>query len=188
VNETKKLPALWMSVCVVAGLLIGAPIAGAKLSEADKDAKSQMDTSLQGSSTKLEQLAQSEGDRRMPNYVLDSFAQLLQHAKDLKLSEAQVNKVKDYAAEYQQVVIRAEAVLKRAERDIVAWQHDDKADMIAAEIAAKQSEAALTAVRLQGKKALRLTAAVLTPDQRENWRRLRKPLYWYHVALGLRNG
>ena len=114
--------------------------------------------------------AHSEHDRDMHDFVGHSFSRLLLHAKDLGLSEDQVNKVRTQAAEYEKTRIRGEADLKLAEVDVQALVHDDKADMGAIENGLKKSEAAHTALRLAGIKALRGATAVLTPEQREKWR------------------
>jgi protein CpxP len=112
----------------------------------------------------------TQHDRAMHDFVGHSFMRLLRHAKDLGLSEEQVTKLKGQVAEYQKARIRGEADLKLAEVDVQALVHDDKADMTAIENAIKKSEAAHSALRLEGVKALRAAAAVLSPEQREKWR------------------
>ncbi|HET8670899.1 MAG TPA: periplasmic heavy metal sensor [Candidatus Saccharimonadales bacterium] len=88
----------------------------------------------------------------------------------LGLSEVQTRNIKAMALEYEKFRIRAEADLDLAEVDVAALAEDDKSDMGAIENALKKSEAAQTALRQGGIKALRAISGVLTPEQREKWR------------------
>ena len=140
---------------LVVSLMLGAVAPALLQAEPDRDRR-------MGSHT--------QHDRAMHDFVGHSFMRLLRHAKDLGLSEEQVTKLKSQAAEHQKARIRGEADLKLAEVDVQALVHDDKADMTAIENAIKKSEASHSALRLEGVKALRAAAAVLSPEQREKWR------------------
>src|SRR6266508_3384046 len=109
----------------------------------------------------------------MSDFVGHSLHGLLRHKKDLGLSADQSARVKTIATDYAKTRIREEADLKLAEVDVRTLIHDEKADLPAIETAMKKSESAHTALRLEGVKALRAAAAVLTPEQREKWRAVR---------------
>ena len=95
---------------------------------------------------------------------------LQRHAKDLGLSGEQVTQLKGLSTDYEKARIRGEADLKLAEVDVQSLVHDDKAELSAIEAAVRKSEAAHTALRLDGIKAVRAATAILTPEQREKWR------------------
>jgi Spy/CpxP family protein refolding chaperone len=114
-----------------------------------------------------------EHGRAMHDFVGHSLHRLLRHGKDLGLSQEQRAKIKAIATDYTKTRIREEADLKLAEVDVRTLIHDEKAELSAIEAALKKSESTHTALRLDGVKALRATAAVLTPEQREKWRAIR---------------
>ena len=114
-----------------------------------------------------------EHGRVMHDFVGHSLHRLLRHGKDLGLSQEQRAKIKAIATDYTKTRIREEADLKLAEVDVRTLIHDEKADLSAIETALKKSESTHTALRLDGVKALRAAAAVLTPEQREKWRAIR---------------
>ena len=114
-----------------------------------------------------------EHGRVMHDFVGHSLHRLLRHGKDLGLSQEQRAKIKAIATDYTKTRIREEADLKLAEVDVRTLIHDEKADLAAIETALKKSESTHTALRLDGVKALRAAAAVLTPEQREKWRAIR---------------
>jgi Spy/CpxP family protein refolding chaperone len=114
-----------------------------------------------------------EHGRAMHDFVGHSLHRLLRHGKDLGLSQEQRAKIKAIATDYTKTRIREEADLKLAEVDVRTLIHDEKADLVAIETALKKSENTHTALRLDGVKALRAAAAVLTPEQREKWRAIR---------------
>src|SRR5437660_6288116 len=111
-----------------------------------------------------------EHGRAMHDFVGHALHQLLRHQKDLGLSQEQRAKIKAIATDYTKTRIREEADLKLAEVDVRTLVHNEKADLAAIETAMKKSESTRTALRLDGVKALRAAAAVLTPEQREKWR------------------
>src|SRR5437870_2605107 len=114
-----------------------------------------------------------EHGRAMHDFVDHSLQRLLRHGKDLGLSQEQRAKIKAIATDYTKTRIREEADLKLAEVDVRTLVHNEKADLAAIETAMKKSESTHTALRLDGVKALRAAAAVLTSEQVEKWRAIR---------------
>ena len=107
------------------------------------------------------------------DFVGHVLHRLLRHQKDLGLSQEQRAKIKAIATDYTKTRIREEADLKLAEVDVRTLVHNEKADLAAIETAMKKSESTRTALRLDGVKALRAAAAVLTSEQVEKWRAIR---------------
>jgi Heavy-metal resistance len=103
-----------------------------------------------------------------PTYCVESHT--LGEKGRLGLSDVQAENLTAQATDYEKFRIRAKADLDLAEADVEALVEDEEADLGAIEDALKKSEAARTAMRLGGIKALRATQAVLTPEQREEWR------------------
>jgi len=118
-----------------------------------------------------------EHGRAMHDFVGRSLHRLLRHGKDLGLSQEQRVKIKAIATDYTKTRIQEEAALNLAEVEVRTLVHDEKADVAAIETAMKKSESTHTALRLEGVKALRAAAAVLTPEQREKWRAIRMERY-----------
>ena len=112
----------------------------------------------------------SERDSSMHDFVAHSLGGLLRHAKDLGLADEQITKLKTLIGDYDKAKIRGEADLKLAELDVQTLIHDEKSDLAAIETAMKKSDAAHTALRLEGIKTIRAASAILTPEQREKWR------------------
>ena len=112
----------------------------------------------------------SERDSSMHDCVAHSLGGLLRHAKYLGLADEQISKLKTLTSDYDKARIRGEADLKLAELDVQNLIHDEKSDLAAIESAMKKSDAAHTAMRLEGIKTIRAASAILTPEQREKWR------------------
>ena len=112
----------------------------------------------------------SERGGAMHDFAGRSIHRLLEHQKDLGLSEEQSAKIKAVEADYAKTRIRGEADFKLVEVDVRTLVRDEKAALSAIEAALKKSESARTALRLEGVKALRTATAVLTSEQREKWR------------------
>jgi len=104
------------------------------------------------------------------HFVSHAIHNLIRHAKDLGLSEEQVAKLKTLSTDYKKTSIRDKAEMKLAEVDARTLAHDEKSDLSAVENAMRKAEAARTNLRLDGVKAIRAAKAVLTPEQREQWR------------------
>jgi len=102
------------------------------------------------------------------DFVGHALHRLLRHQKDLGLSQEQRAKIKAIATDYTKSRIREEADLKLAEVDVRTLVQNEKADLAAIETAMKKSESTRTALRLDGVKALRAAAAVLTSEQVRN--------------------
>jgi Spy/CpxP family protein refolding chaperone len=128
-----------------------------------------------------------EHGRAMHDFVGHALHRLLRHGKDLGLSQEQRAKLKAVATDYTKTRIREEADLKLAEVDVRTLIHDEKADLSAIETALKKSESTHTALRLDGVKALRAAAAVLTTEQREKWHAIRMERYGGRHAEGPRS-
>src|SRR5437867_2993760 len=111
--------------------------------------------------------------RAMHDFVGHSLHRLLRHGKDVGLSQEQRAKIKAITTDYTKTRIREEADLKLAEVDVRTLVQNEKADLAAIETAMKKSESTRTALRLDGVKALRAAAAVLTSEQVEKWRAIR---------------
>jgi Spy/CpxP family protein refolding chaperone len=106
------------------------------------------------------------------DFVNQSIHRLLKHQKDLALSDEQSTKIRAIATDYTKLRIRTKADLKLTEVDIRTLMRT-QADLSAVEAALKKSESTRTALRLEGVKALRAAAGVLTPEQREKWQNRR---------------
>src|SRR5438094_6200109 len=87
--------------------------------------------------------------------VSHTFHSLLRHAKDLGLSEQQVEKLKSLMTDYKKARIRDKAEVKLAEVDAQRLVHDQKAEMADIEDAIRKSEAARTKLRLDEIRTLR---------------------------------
>ncbi len=105
-----------------------------------------------------------------PDFAGRALHSLLQHKKDLGLTEDQSAQIKAIATDYTKTRIRDKAAAKLAEVDVRTLVRDEKADLSAIETAMKKAESARTGLRLDGVKAVRAATAVLTPEQREKWR------------------
>lgn len=116
------------------------------------------------------------------DFVNLSIHRLLQHQKELGLSDEQSAKIRAIATDYTKTRIRTKAELKLTEVDIRTLMRT-QADLSAIEAALKKSESARTGLRLDGVKALRATAAVLTPEQREKWQNKRMMRRSDHAAV-----
>jgi protein CpxP len=111
-----------------------------------------------------------EHGRAMRDFVGHSIRSLIRHQRDLGLSGEQTAKIRAISTDYAKTRIKGEADVKLAEVEVRSLIRDEKADLSAIESALKKSETSHTALRLEGVKALRAAAAVLTPEQRDKWR------------------
>ena len=92
---------------------------------------------------------------------------LLQHEKEIGLTEEQVKKLKAIELDYDRARIKAGAEIHIAERELLALVEDEKTDLSALETKVKQSEMLDVGLRMSAYKARRDALAVLTPEQRE---------------------
>lgn len=113
--------------------------------------------------------AHAQHERATHDFAGHVLQSLQRHAKDLGLSAEQTAQLKSLSTDYEKTRIREEADMKLAEVDVRSLIHDDKAELATIEAAMRKAEAAHTALRLDGVKAVRAATAVLTPEQREKW-------------------
>jgi len=99
--------------------------------------------------------------------VGDALRRLTREDRDLRTTDEQRAKLRAILNDYEKTRIRGEADYKVAELDVQSLVRDESAKAADIEAALKRSEAAHTVLRLEGIKALRNAAAVLTPEQRE---------------------
>lgn len=92
---------------------------------------------------------------------------LLQHQKEIGLTEEQVKKLKAIELDFDRARIKSDAEIHVAERELLALVEDEKTDLSAIEAKVKQSEMLEVGLRMLAFKARRDALAVLTPEQRE---------------------
>jgi Spy/CpxP family protein refolding chaperone len=103
----------------------------------------------------------ADPDEHHPDFVMHALWGLLYHQKDLNLSEDQVSKIKSLKLTYAKTHIKDEAEVKLAKVEALALKMDDKSEMGAIEAALQ---------KLERVKAMRSAMAVLTPEQRQQWK------------------
>ncbi len=97
----------------------------------------------------------------------DHLHHLLQHQKDLGLTDEQVARLKAIHLDLDRTRIRSDADRRVAERELAALLEDEKTELSAIEAKVKQSEMLEMAIRMAAFKARRDALAVLTPEQRQ---------------------
>ena len=97
----------------------------------------------------------------------DHLRHLLEHAKEIGLTEEQVKKLKAIELDFDRTRIRSEAEIQVAERELLALAEDEKTDLSAFEGKVKQSEMLEAGLRISAFKARHDAIGVLTPEQRE---------------------
>lgn len=97
----------------------------------------------------------------------DHLRHLLQHQKEIGLTEEQVNKLKVIELDFDRVRIKSDAEIHIAERELLALVEDEKTDLSAIEATVKQSEMLEVGLRMLAFKARHDAIGVLTPEQRE---------------------
>ena len=115
-------------------------------------------------------LADRDDEDRADDFVKHALHGLLHHKKDLNLSDEQVSKLKPIVLNYTKTHIKGEADIKLTNVDALALIMDENSDLGAIEKALQQHERAETALHLESVKAMRTAMAVLTPEQKENWK------------------
>lgn len=92
---------------------------------------------------------------------------LLNHQKEIGLTEEQVKKLKAIELDFDRVRIRSEAEIHIAERELQALvEGEEQADLSKVEGKLKQSEMLEVGLRMSAFKARNEALAVLTPEQR----------------------
>ena len=92
---------------------------------------------------------------------------LLQHHKEIGLTEEQVKKLKAIELDFDRARITSEAEIHVAERELLALVEDEKTNLSAIEAKVKQSEMLEVGLRMLAFKARHDAIGVLTPEQRE---------------------
>jgi protein CpxP len=92
---------------------------------------------------------------------------LLQHHKDIGLTEEQVKKLKAIELDFDRARIKSEAEIHVAERELLALVEDERTDLPAIEVKVKQSGMLEVGLRMLAFKARHDAIGVLTPEQRE---------------------
>ena len=100
-------------------------------------------------------------------YPAEHLRHLLQHQKDIGLTEEQVKKLKAIELDFDRAWIKSGAEIHIAERDLLALVEDEKTDLSTIEAKVKQSEMLEVGLRMVAFKARHDALAVLTPEQRE---------------------
>jgi periplasmic protein CpxP/Spy len=97
----------------------------------------------------------------------DHLRHLLQHQKEIGLTDEQVKKLKAIELDFDRARIKSEAEIQIAEREVLALVEEEKTDLSAIEVKVKQSELLEVGLRMLAFKARHDALAVLTPEQRE---------------------
>lgn len=97
----------------------------------------------------------------------DHLRHLLQHQKEIGLTEEQVKKLKAIELDFDRARIKSEAEIHVAERELLALVEDEKTDLSTIEAKVKQSEMLEVGLRMLAFKARHDALEVLTPEQRE---------------------
>lgn len=97
----------------------------------------------------------------------DHLRHLLQHQKEIGLTEEQVNMLKVIELDFDRARIKSDAEIHIAERELLALVEDEKTDLSAIEATVKQSEMLEVGLRMLAFKARHDAIGVLTPEQRE---------------------
>lgn len=92
---------------------------------------------------------------------------LLQHHKEIGLTEEQVKKLKAIELDFDRARITSEAEIHVAERELLALVEDEKTNLSAIEAKVKQSKMLEVGLRMLAFKARHDAIGVLTPEQRE---------------------
>lgn len=107
---------------------------------------------------------------------------LLRHQQTLGLTEEQVTKLKSLALEQDLATIRARADVMVAARELRSLVSDEKTDLSVIEAKVNEQEGLEGKLRMIGIKAKREASAVLTPEQKEKHKALRKQIWQGHRA------
>jgi periplasmic protein CpxP/Spy len=100
-------------------------------------------------------------------HPVDHLRHLLQHHKEIGLTEEQVKKLKAIELDFDRAWIKSDAEIHVAERELLALVEDEKTDLSAIEAKVKQSEMLEVGLRMLAFKARHDALGVLTPEQRE---------------------
>ena len=98
------------------------------------------------------------------------------------MTEEQVTKLKSLALEQDLASIRARADVMVAARELRSLVSDEKTDLSVIEAKVNEQEGLEGKLRMIGIKAKREASAVLTPEQKEKHKALRKQIWQGHRA------
>lgn len=101
------------------------------------------------------------------SHSVDHLRHLLNHQKEIGLTEEQVKKLKAIELDFDRGRIKSEAEIYVAERELLSLVEDEKTDLSMIEAKVKQSEMLEVGLRMLAFKARHDALAVLTPEQRE---------------------
>lgn len=97
----------------------------------------------------------------------DHLRHLLQHHKEIGLTDEQVKKLKAIELDFDRARIKSDAEIHVAERELLALVEEEKTNLSAIEAKVKQSEMLQVGLRMLAFKARHDALGVLTPEQRE---------------------
>jgi Spy/CpxP family protein refolding chaperone len=118
----------------------------------------------------LESAAAQAPDRPDHDFSENSIRHLLNQAKELNLTQDQVERIKDINDRYVRARSLQDSSYKRAEMDALKLMHDRRSSLLSVETALQKADEAHTKLRMTGIKALREATDVLRPEQYANWR------------------
>lgn len=107
------------------------------------------------------------GHGRHYGHGANHLRHLLEHQKEIGLTEEQIKKLKAIELDFDRTRIKTDAEIHVAERELQALVEDEKTELSAIEAKVKQSEILEVGLRMAAFKARRDALAVLTPEQRE---------------------
>lgn len=100
-------------------------------------------------------------------YPAEHLRHLLQHQKEIGLTEEQVKSLKAIELDFDRAWIKSGAEIHIVERELLALVENEKTDLSAIEAKVKQSAMLEVGLRMAAFKARHDALAVLTPEQRE---------------------
>ncbi|HJT22547.1 MAG TPA: hypothetical protein VJ746_18895 [Nitrospira sp.] len=104
------------------------------------------------------------------DYAGNSLESMLRQAKELNLSQEQVDKIKTISEQYARTRRDRETAYKQSELDALKLIHDSRSSLTSVESAVQKADQEHSKLRMAGIKALREARDVLRPEQYGNWR------------------
>jgi hypothetical protein len=125
------------------------------------------------SDSQIQRLMETAGqapDSPDHDYAGNSLESMLRQAKDLDLSQEQMEKIKTISEQYARTRRDRETAYKQSELDALTLIHDSRSSLTAVENAVQKADQEHSKLRMAGIKALREARDVLRPEQYGNWR------------------
>lgn len=119
---------------------------------------------------RLLESAAKAADRPDHDFSENSIQHLLKQAKDLNLTQEQIDKIKDVNDRYVRARALRESAYKQAELEALKTIHEKRSSLSSVEMSLQKADEAHTKLRMAGIVALREAADVLRPEQYSNWR------------------